>query len=194
MGARESWQRHASGRNALGPGDIVCLVAALAVALVFSIVGLARGAGPPQIPSTPTHSGGIVVTSSHGAALATFRSLQCKISKKGVFTAFGKDGSWTFLVNIYQFRGFHSYDVDYGTESGVDFKTGDGDQVFVNDVSPNTGGPVKLTKGGSVAFPGGRGKLGIAFGIAYDDHDLHSHASLFGTAKCGYPRAKKGKR
>jgi hypothetical protein len=173
--------------------DMFGVVVVVALMVAVNLAGPAGGVAAPKVASISGGSGGIVVTSSTGALLARFPSLKCKLTN-GRFDAEGRSGSWRFRTTIYRFSGFHSYDVDYGLDGDADFITGEekGDQ-FSNGAEPKTGGSVRLTKAGSVAFPHGRGKLGIAVGIVYDAGDLHKHASVFGTAGCSYPR-KRGNR
>lgn len=138
----------------------------------------------------------IEVRSLDGADLASFDALRCKtVPGVGIgkgFTASAKQGGWRLTVRIYDFRGFHRYPIEYGSEGNVDFFVSRGaGRTFSNVAKPDTGagpdGP-RLTLGGAVAFPGGRGKLGIGFALAYELGDFDSQASVAGRAQCRYGR------
>lgn len=124
--------------------------------------------------------------------LASFSSLKCKVSDSKGFTATGRSKSWRLTIRIYTFEGYKRYPIEYGAEGPADFFVGRGtNSDYSNIPKPETGagpeGP-QLTLGGAVAFPGGRGTLGIGFALAYKLGDYTQQASLSGRAPCRYPR------
>lgn len=153
-----------------------------AIAVFAALLGVAAPAGAAIKLRFPS-----------GFELAEFSSLRCKVDGRG-FTATGKDTGWRLTVRIYSFDGFHTYHVDYGAEGNADFfaRTTSNSILFSNVIKPEIEGPPELTLGGGIGFPGGKGKLGIGYALAYRAGHFDQQASLVGRAPCSYPRPPRG--
>jgi hypothetical protein len=126
----------------------------------------------------------ITLHDADGSKLARFSSLRCKTSKGKGFTGTATGNGWNLTVRIQPFDGFHPYHVGYGATGKAAFFVKSGSTTFSNTVKPQSSGLPETGEGGNIAFPGGSGKIGIAFGTAFSVGDLHEYASLFGLATC----------
>jgi len=132
----------------------------------------------------------IKVTSTDGALLASFPKVDCRVDKAG-FHANKVTRGRRLVVRIHRFTGFHLYPLEYGFgEAGTYFilTPPGGARSFGNSIEPKTD-IRRLTLGGSVAFPGGKRTLRLAFPFAYDSEGADTHiVRVLGSAVGPYPR------
>ena len=163
-------------------------VAAVMLALVAaSAARSALTATPPGIKVFPSP---LAPGTRVPASGVTFRTLSCRVAD-GRFYAVGRAGSWKLVIQIRPFSGYRNYEIEYGDEGAVAFDVygpanppGFG---FTNQQEPPTD-QRRLTTGGGLAFPGGRGRLRLAFMITYDGrYPRPGVARVLGVASCRYP-------
>ena len=129
----------------------------------------------------------ITLRDQRGKKLAAFESFQCKQSAKKGFTATESDAGWKITVRIQPFqKGFGFYPLFYGPAAPARFFATSGSTTYSNTAAQTEDDPRPAKKGGNLGFPGGKEKLGIAFGTAFQVGEPLKYASLGGLATCSY--------
>jgi hypothetical protein len=148
----------------------VLATATTAAAVAFVVPAVAEGA--------------ITLRDSGGAKLASFDSFSCSPGKGTSFAASAEAGKWKLTIEIAPFDGFHSYHVGYAKMGKVEFFARKQGVTFTNTVFPRDTSTAETGEGGNLGFPGGGGRIGIAFGTAFAVDKEDQYASLFGLAAC----------
>jgi len=148
----------------------VLATATAAAAIAFAVPAIAEGA--------------IVLRDSGGAKLASFDAFTCSSGKGASFAASATDGKWKLAIEIAPFDGFHSYHVGYAKMGKVEFVARKQGVTYTNTVFPRDTSTPETGEGGNLGFPGGGGRIGLAFGTAFAVDKEDQYASLFGLAAC----------
>jgi hypothetical protein len=128
--------------------------------------------------------GAITLRDAGGAQLASFKTFTCSSGKGTSFAASASDGKWKLTIEIAPFDGFHSYHVGYSKAGKVEFFARKQGVTYTNTVFPRDTSTPETGEGGNLGFPGGGGRIGLAFGTAFAVDKEDQYASLFGLAAC----------
>lgn len=144
--------------------------ATTAASIAFAVPAVAEGA--------------ITLRDAGGAKLASFTSFACSSGKGTAFAASASAGKWKLAIEIAPFDGFHSYHVGYAKAGKVEFFARKPGVTYTNTVFPRDTSTPETGEGGNLGFPGGGGRIGLAFGTAFAVDKEDQYASLFGLAAC----------
>jgi hypothetical protein len=148
----------------------VLATAAAAASIAFAVPAAAEAA--------------ITLRDAGGAKLASFDNFVCSSGNGTSFAASASDGKWKLAIEIAPFDGFHSYHVGYAKAGKVEFVARKQGVTYTNTVFPRDTSTTETGEGGNLGFPGGGGRIGLAFGTAFAVDKEDQYASLFGLAAC----------
>ena len=141
-----------------------------AASLVFAVPAVAEGA--------------ITLRGRQRHQARQLRRLHLLLRERDLVRSLRHRRQWKLAIEIAPFDGFHSYHVGYAKMGKVEFVARKQGVTYTNTVFPRDTSTPETGEGGNLGFPGGGGRIGLAFGTAFAVDKEDQYASLFGLAAC----------